>query len=449
MKKERDADDMSKSGLTPYRTPLLSRNSNAQDHGNFSAEPSYPETGGNEEGVEPDRMLDRSVSLTFEDVLSPLSDASQVPSPASTISSIKVDENDAHSIAAERSLEQISDIPSEDTMELEGGDHAGTSDQERICRVKQDVHPFPLPESMLSFRQDATTCTHDAVTYEPIPNTMLPNSGMITTGPEYRDINLDRCIVANEKEKMESTEEGASLDDGREQDAENVAGAALDFQGIDDDDVDWEADETMASRLRRRRDSSFLLIRRSVPLDDRSRTSPDLVKSAFVAIERSSSRESPEDSPSRAGLQACDMFASPLEQSRQGSHSEYSEVASHSRDSPEAAVSSKRSPIPSPADQDDVSATKHCLSQPVLKVNDRTILETIPEDESGTLLEEVKALRIANTNHENKLYAMTKAYEARITPFRDLIEDVSYLTPPFVNRPCLFLSSQSNALLFF
>jgi hypothetical protein len=270
-------------------------------------------------------------------------------------------------------------------------------------------------------------------------------------------MELDRCDETSEKKKLESVGEGENLVAVRERKKDNDSGAALDFQGIEDDDVDWEADETMASRLRRRRDSSFILKRRPVALGDRNSISPNLAKSAFVPIEMPAPSDSLEGSPPRAGLQACAMFASPLEESSQGSHYEDSEVASCSHDSPKAMGSFTGSLIPSNTDQDDESATNHCVVvlQTVLKVNDRSILETIPEGHGGliygtpastfddlntlrlenrTLHEEVKALRIANVNHENKLYAMQKAYEARITPFRDLFDDVSYDDIIFVLR---------------
>jgi hypothetical protein len=216
------------------------------------------------------------------------------------------------------------------------------------------------------------------------------------------------------------------LVDDRVRITDNESGPALDFQGIEDEDMDLEIDEAMASRLRRRRDSSFVFKRRTVTLDDRNSISPDPAKSAFIPIEMRASSESSKDSPPRAGLQACDMFASPLDESSQQPYSEVSEGASRSQDSPKAMGSFNESLSPSFTDQNDESATEHCVvhSHTILKVNDRSILERIPEH-NGDLIEELTALRIAYANQGNKLYAVQKEYEARITPFRDLFDDVS------------------------
>ena len=88
------------------------------------------------------------------------------------------------------------------------------------------------------------------------------------------------------------------------------------------------------------------------------------------------------------------------------------------------------------------------LSHNVTKVKDRAILERIPEKngdnnvewspqpqvsseapmlrlEIQTLKEEARVLRISKSTLENKLYTIRHAYEERVTPYRDVFEDVS------------------------
>jgi hypothetical protein len=185
----------------------------------------------------------------------------------------------------------------------------------------------------------------------------------------------------------------------------------LDFQGIEDDDS--EVEETVSDRRRRRRDSTFLRL----PTPNKQSISPNPVKSAFVPVRWRKSIELVEDE-------------SPFDQWSPSLLSSKSELRI-------ATDADEGGSTQSTGDADELEAAV-TLSYDFARVNDRAILEAIPERsrgaseessrlelENNTLRKEVEALRITNCNLEKKLHAIRHSYEERVTPFRDVFEDVS------------------------
>lgn len=383
-KREHDGEDESskvESRATTYRTPLTYGNSvatAADDRVSTSSKPRYPHTVSSENVLESNGILDISISLPFEDVLSPLSATSVAASPASTISSNEIVKPSNDNAERHESQRPMSPAPPFASSAIE----VSSDPQSLLFSGQQhDAQNSGLlsPRSTAKSRQSAASIA--AQSERASPNADAFNNKDTT------------------KTTLEKTPDGIGVNNTN----------TLDFQGIEDDDS--VVAETVSDRRRRRRDSTFLIL----PTPKQS-ISPNPVKSAFVPVGRRQSIELVQDE-------------SPLDQGSPGllsSKSEHRIVT----DADEV------SPTQSTGDADESEATV-TFSYDVARVNDRAVLEAIPESrgaseessrlelENKILREEVEALRITNCNLERKLHAIRHAYEERVTPFRDVFEDVS------------------------
>ena len=234
-----DGDESSKpeSRATTYRTPLTYGDSVAtaretKSHSRMDKEARI---------TDPKGILDISISLPFHDLLSPLSTKSVAVSPASTISSNKV-------------------------VNQDGGEN----------------EEFAEDKEMQS--QNVTTPVPDVV----VPKPILSGSQTVISKQVKQDD--DASLLPSSQSSADSCKVSPShhttinVDDTAESDAKVVNMAtndtSLDFQGIEDDS---SLEQDILTRRRRRRDSTFL--RLPMP-KERESLSPDPSKSAFVPVER-------------------------------------------------------------------------------------------------------------------------------------------------------------------
>ena len=378
-KRGQDGDESSKpeSRATTYRTPLTYGDSVATAH-----DSSYSREG--KKGI-----LDISISLPFQDLLlSPLSTTSVSVSPASTISSNK-------------------------QVNQEEGENEETVDDTEIPSEKATtpVSDGTVPEPLLLDSQ-----TEESREGKQEDDTSLLRSPQSTA---------DSCKVSLSRQTT------INVDDTADESYAQVINMAtseigLDFQGIEDDS---SLEENIFNRRRRRRDSTFLRLPRP-----QQEVSPDPSKSAFVPVERRQS-----DNSFKKDESPLDSWSSSLSEK-----SPVSNVAETSKDCASTLSQATQ-------DSSEAEVPTVFLSHNVTKVNDRSILERIPEKngdsntqsspqpavssseapmlrlEIQTLKEEARVLRISKSTLENKLYTIRHAYEERVTPYRDVFEDVSCL----------------------
>ena len=382
LKRGQDGDESSKLESSTYRTPLTYR-----DSGESAVEVSSssrkakgcPETN-NANGLDPSGILDISISLPFEDMMSPLSTASIAPSPASTISSNEIIDNEGNLVAPSRSRAlQESSV----TLTFTGTSKVSSTDQLRfisndgnLYESKASEIPSPMSMTITALADTSTTSSSDELSSD-----------------------------ADTRDSLEPT-----IEVGPESDTKST----LDFLGIEDDDSGEEE-----STLDRRKRRSTLIFLPGPEQHERLSISPDPIKSAFVPVERRQSSgllrdESLLDRWSPGLLKNRSMSISPM------------------------------APTPSKDHLDTVEpeATGH-LSHDVARVNDRAILEVIPENCCDCRRVDNAPQNSSNSlmlRFENAALRKKAAYEERVTPFRDVFEDVSVIGVN-VYRPFMHLQT--------
>jgi hypothetical protein len=397
-KRGQDGDESSKpeSRATTYRTPLTYGDSVATAH-----DSSYLREG--KKGI-----LDISISLPFQDLLlSPLSTTSVSVSPASTISSNKqVNQDEGEN---EETVDDT-ESPSEKATTLVSD---GTVPEPLLLDSQTEESKEVKQEDDTSFLQ-----TEESKEVKQEDDTSLLRSPQSTA---------DSCKVSLSRQTTINL-----VDDIADESYAQVINTAtseigLDFQGIEDDS---SLEENIFNRRRRRRDSTFLRLPRP-----QQEVCPDPSKSALVPVERGHS-----DNSFKKDESPLDSWSSSL--------SEKSPVSNVAETSEDCASTSSQAT----QDSSEAEAPTVFLSHNVTKINDRSILERIPEKngnsntqsspqpaissseappmlrlEIQTLKEEARVLRISKSTLENKLYTIRHAYEERVTPYRDVFEDVSCL----------------------
>ena len=378
------------SRATSYRTPLSYENSVATAQKTGSSRHPLDALHDNNNGLDSDGILDISISLPFEDVLSPLSTTSITPSPASTISSNETVNKGDGIVDAKHALSRRPMTP---MSEVTTGTAANT---------KKDQQSLSSSDIMRN-EQETPAASQEGPVAADVDANATPTPKLVPTAETRADGNE---LTANEHH------------------IDNKKSAKFDFQGIDDDSDGLE--ERILERRKRRRDSTFLRLPTPEPCEERQSISPNPARSAFIRVERRQSAES---------LQ-------------QESPRDHESPSLFSDTSPPSTIEKSEIP-PTPSDDDsslsDTGINYH--SHDITRVNDRAILEAIPEtrvgdgdesvqqvpldsialeSENRVLREEARTLRIANSTLEKKLHTLRQAYEERVTPFRDVFEDVSH-----------------------
>jgi len=422
-KRDQDREDESskpESRATSYRTPLSYGDSVATAREDTSPSARNPHNASNEKRLlDADGIHNISISLPFEDILSPLSIRSVAASPASTISSNEMVNHDGTLVvAAQTRRQQRTKTP---VPGVPPGNEAA---------ISGDLRPI----SSSNVKQDTT---ETALLLSPAP-TALSGQGRQSIDDDTTDVSTKAARPTEATDDIHPANIG-SLDETR------AINDTLDFQGVEDDDSGLE--ESILDRRKRRRDSTFLRLPTPGPSVERQSISPDPVKSAFVKVERRGSflplgRESPLDHWSTSLLSPRGI-------------------------SPVATVASDEGTSTSGGDSHGPDTTTVHLSRDITRVKDRAILEAIPESKGGVseaslppvpsdfqrldlenqaLRVEANTLRIANSTLEKKLHTIRQAYDERVTPFRDVFEDVSaFMVCVCFRVSCVFyvLCSQS------
>lgn len=379
-----DESSKPESKTTTYRTPLTYGDSEAtaQEPISTCSKLASFHSAMNDNESKPGGILDISISLPFKDVMSPLSTTSIAASPASTISS--------------NGMEKQTKSKSESSM-------CDSKHESEPTRTAVADNPTKH-KSSVSPPQDVVQCI--GVSSAPI------RTASIASDTRKNDDDVELCV------------ETAPLDNKN-----NVAvTTSLDFQGIEYDDSSQE-EPPLDVRKRRRRDSTYMRLPTPEPpcVEKRQSLSPPSAKSAFVPVARRSTTQLVENK-------------SPLEENE-------SQDLCDSNNSVAIDERMESSPADTQSMQDPNEAeVTLSLTHNVARVNDRAILEAIPEscdsrtkssahemqdssqlqlENQALIHEQVEALRIANCNLEKKLHVIRHAYEERVTPFRDVFEDVS------------------------